>query len=1378
MINMVLIIFLFVLMLMNSMATPIKSWENKIYVDHSGTDNASCWMMGSKPCSNINLALSGMQYNSTVIYINASDTSYRLNGGLETRLKYMSHVAIVGLNGRVSIECNSTSPAGLSFENSNNIHLENMSLNGCGAIQTSTSNNLSSTTATALLKFHVSVYMLLCSDVLLKNVAISNTSGVGMTLYNVVGVAIYDSYFGNNGVSKCVGLEYGGGGGLQIEFMSCIPQNGECYPRDSAYYTQNGTYIIENTTFSNNIANQAEDLQLYKMANYRKHYYSFGRGGGLSIVFRGKCENFSVFLNKITIQGNSARFGAGFYIAFHGRAKKNHVLLNSSLMRHNYNQDPEDAPSHYWTGDAAGGGGKIIYSIEGDSNYSISNIVRIFHCNFLKNTAVSGGGLAVGADFTRMSVDNFVTINQSNFTKNEAYLGSAVSLSQHNVIGTFLTIEISGVSFVSNIAVCLKEKTRAFASVPCSGILYVNNNPLKLANSYFFNNEATALEVHGTLVEIEENSELYFINNSGIYGGAVGLYDCSHLVLYRNTKLYFENNHAITLGGAIYSDKCTSNYQPTALSSTCFIQYFDNLMSPELWNVALDFHNNTADNEINSIYTYDAIPCWWPSNGQHKADSFTNTLNSTFCWTSWSYSPENCTANVDSPPAILQIHNYSNYSNPLPVIPGSKVALPITVYNGNGLVVNEDVHLKVCISSGPASLSSTADRACKKVKSKEVSVYRKEVSDSDKLIIITIDTTTAAPLQTSFYLKFKLCEWPYIHNNRTECSIDNTAFCCSTKDECGGCGSQCDIDITNYVRENFNSCLSQGNDGGIVNGQCPWMYYNSQCTSVNTAVQQFTYCREGRSGRLCGQCEENYGVPLNALYLECVSCKDQLYKGWLALIFLQFVPITILVLLILILKIDLTEGTVSGFVLFSQIISLNLPGWFYPSWTTSFWDMHSSSIVYDQDKWAYSGLYKYAGMITPYSMWNLNFLTLTFSTPDNFPVCIANNLSPLAAISFWYVVAFYPLILLTLLSVCMVVYLRGYCVMVIRPIHRKLARVWSWFNIEPSLVTSAASIYVLCFTQFALTSLKLLNVSQWKSVSSNASGFVFYYDGTLKYFSGSHAAAGCFAVLILVIVVVLPMLYLLLYPFKWFQILLDKCRLRREFLTAFSDTFMGQFKNGTDDLLDCRYFAGLFLLLRLAVMAMFLVPYGLENYVLLCVQLVLTLGIAGAIMIIRPYKKTIHNFTNFFLLLFLAFLSGVAFVPPSRSTLYILVAATYIPLFFILGYFAVQLCRKYKICTNLSWQRSLIDSYPDRLLHPDDYDEQHVEGVVTSMDIQPGSRSGPSVGPTSNTVRLSGSLRRSLSGQSGTRQQRNTGTSTAATPLLMASSDTYKTINN
>ena len=36
---------------------------------------------------------------------------------------------------------------------------------------------------------------------------------------------------------------------------------------------------------------------------------------------------------------------------------------------------------------------------------------------------------------------------------------------------------------------------------------------------------------------------MYFTGNSGSYGGAIALYECSYIVLYNETKLTFINNN-------------------------------------------------------------------------------------------------------------------------------------------------------------------------------------------------------------------------------------------------------------------------------------------------------------------------------------------------------------------------------------------------------------------------------------------------------------------------------------------------------------------------------------------------------------------------------------------------------------------------------------------------------------------------------------------------------------------------------------------------------------------------------------------------------------------------------------------------------------------
>ena len=186
-------------------------------------------------------------------------------------------------------------------------------------------------------------------------------------------------------------------------------------------------------------------------------------------------------------------------------------------------------------------------------------------------------------------------------------------------------------------------------------------------------------------------------------------------------------------------------------------------------------------------------------------------------------------------------------------------------------------------------------------------------------------------------------------------------------------------------------------------------------------------------------------------------------------------------------------------------------------------------------------------------------------------MCISSDTTPIGALSFLYVIGLYPLVLLLLLYVWITLYNKGYKVIVLitRPIHRLLARFWHMTNIEPSLPHSIASIYLLCFMQLAATSFNTIHFA----IDNNYNSIWF------------HCLAGIFAILVLILLVLIPMLYIQLYPFKLFHKLLDCLHLNKlQILTSLGDIFTGPYKNGTTNKLDYRYFACIYLLLRIIIL--------------------------------------------------------------------------------------------------------------------------------------------------------------------------------------------------
>uniref|UniRef100_A0A1X7UW75 Uncharacterized protein n=1 Tax=Amphimedon queenslandica TaxID=400682 RepID=A0A1X7UW75_AMPQE len=360
----------------------------------------------------------------------------------------------------------------------------------------------------------------------------------------------------------------------------------------------------------------------------------------------------------------------------------------------------------------------------------------------------------------------------------------------------------------------------------------------------------------------------------------------------------------------------------------------------------------------------------------------------------------------------------------------------------------------------------------------------------------------------------------------------------------------------------------------------------------------------------------------------------------------------------------------------------------------------------------------------------------------NYVMCISPNTPPLGVISFWYVIGFYPLLLLLLLYVWITLYDKGYkCVVFItRPFHRCMARFWSMTGIEPSFTHTIASIYILCFTQLAATSFKVLAIAP-KNENLGLKHAKFYYDMNQDYFKGTHELAGFFAILVIMILIVLPTLCILFYPFKWFHKLLDCLCSRKQLLISLGDVFTGPYKNGTENTYDYRFMAGLYLLARIIILSQF--TYGYYSiYSIPISQACCCFLLAVIVIIFRPFQRNIHNF-NEFLVMFITMAIGCTSIissflifsshyyrygyetqkflldiPPIFSGLFF---GIIIPGYIIYQVYKMMLsCHYYHkrnnpVCPEEDCQPLIgndDDWIADRMENPLEYDEKHVPGTM------------------------------------------------------------------
>lgn len=438
-------------------------------------------------------------------------------------------------------------------------------------------------------------------------------------------------------------------------------------------------------------------------------------------------------------------------------------------------------------------------------------------------------------------------------------------------------------------------------------------------------------------------------------------------------------------------------------------------------------------------------------------------------------------------------------------------------------------------------------------------------------------------------------------------------------------------------------CSAEYNDH---TGLCPRYY--SKCL-----VGFECNCTDHHIGRLCGDCIEGFSVVVNSPYLSCAQCNstDIIIRGWAILIGLEFIPITVLVAIIALVNVNLNQGSLNAFIFFCQILTISFPSVGYPSW------MITQTISYVN--WD-----EFVIFLLPFSMWNLDFITIlskqqvhtnisnTYAFFDGIPVCISSLTTPLGAIFFWYVIAIYPFFLLAVLYVIIVFYNKGYrgVVIFVRPLHRRLAKFWRMFNIEPSLSHTVASLYTLCFTQLAAISLKLLHPTWYADSAGNNGELVFFYEGSRSYFDAWHTVSVLVALFVLLILMSFT-LYLALHPFKTFQKLLIKIKIKKDMLISLTDVFTAPFKNGTQTLSwDYRYFSSILFLLRLLIMLLYYLPPSNDYLFLLPI---LQINICGlyicTIVVFRPYKRNIHVYNEMIIFALLIFYSIFFYFPDSET---------------------------------------------------------------------------------------------------------------------------------
>lgn len=472
--------------------------------------------------------------------------------------------------------------------------------------------------------------------------------------------------------------------------------------------------------------------------------------------------------------------------------------------------------------------------------------------------------------------------------------------------------------------------------------------------------------------------------------------------------------------------------------------------------------------------------------------------------------------------------------------------------------------------------------------------------------------------------------WSYFDSAKQMCShdiyyatdfFDNSTFLrvgyCTTYDEASGIVS-------------FSPCPYFQPTGYVVHGTKKSIWYIKLPNNISV-LNNYMCGPMHRRGRVCSECKDGFGLAVTSVgfNIQCSNCTNVWYAISLYL-FLEFVPVTIFYLIILIFQVNITSAPMTCYIMYSQLVAL----W----WSSAFdgEDFNVSKQMFILN--SHTELFRKI-VLSMYDVWNLRFFH--YLVP---PFCISSQLKPFHLGLLGYISIFYPLFLIALTWTCIRLHDRNFKLIVWlwRPLHECFVPLRRGWDPKSDIIDVFTSFFLLSFSKVMYQAALFMSFQTIQSKHYENLGilvkktFVTNIDLMVTYGSTEHLLLAMLSVLVFCILNLLPTLLLIFYPIKYFQTCLSKCRLDGMALNVkfFVERFYSSYKDVTHGGKDMRGFAALYFVLRPIIFVAGSVvslinvsnmdPYLPRNIIFIVASLLVALC--------RPYKKTYMNVLDTLLL--------------------------------------------------------------------------------------------------------------------------------------------------
>ena len=386
-----------------------------------------------------------------------------------------------------------------------------------------------------------------------------------------------------------------------------------------------------------------------------------------------------------------------------------------------------------------------------------------------------------------------------------------------------------------------------------------------------------------------------------------------------------------------------------------------------------------------------------------------------------------------------------------------------------------------------------------------------------------------------------------------------------------------------------------------------------------------------RKGLLCKDCIDGFGPSVTSLGYKCSNCTGAWY-GIPLYLAVEFIPITLFYLIILIFKVHLTSAPMTLFIFYNQLIV----------YITIFLQSEPLKTIVAQN----SGSFLLKSALFLFGIWSLDFLHYIIP-----PFCISSKFQLIHIPILGFISIIYPLLLIALTWVCVELHGRNFRIVVLlwRPFRRCFIRFQRGWDTRSDIIDAFSSFFLLSYGKLVYQFLVLSHCIPLTYVQDGVPHYlhVLFGDTNIPCSSAKHALLLVPSLLVFITFNLLPTLFLVLYPFKIFRRCLSKCKLDSLFLITFVEKFHGCYRDGLDGGKDMRSFSGLYFFL-IFLISIYQADHADLDIFKLSVRLYasfLFLGSALLIASVRPYKRNYMNVLDTLLLVHL----NVAFVLLSRN---------------------------------------------------------------------------------------------------------------------------------